>query len=261
MPSKATTPKKSLGQHWLRDQSVLDRIIAAAQIQPGEQILEIGPGEGVLTKRLLAAGARVLAIEKDESLIPSLHSQFPIPDSQFQLIPGDVLEVNLPALLEGRPYRVIANIPYYLSGRLFRFFFDEAPRPSGLILLIQREVAERLISTGSLLGLSAALSGETQILFSVPATAFHPRPKVQSAVVEVKLYSEPGKDAEAILVLARHAFAGRRKQLRNSLAAGLHLGAPRVEAWLNQAEISPTARPEELGVEEWRRLVRAGENV
>lgn len=249
-------PKKSLGQHFLVDEKVLRRILDAAEPLQDAVVVEIGPGTGVLTRGLLERGARVIAVEKDEALAADIAEA----GEKLTVIPGDILTINLHEAVAGRSYRVVANIPYYLSGRLFRYFFEQAPRPESLILLIQKEVAERLTAEPgelNLLGLSAQLHGEPEILFTVPPTAFRPAPKVDSAVVRVRIFPEPTPLSREILILARHAFAGRRKQLRSSLSAGLRRPTAEVERLLAAAGLEPARRPQELSVEEWSRLARS----
>ena len=250
-------PKKSLGQHFLTSEKVLHRILDAAEPLEGALAVEVGPGTGVLTQGLLERGARVVAVEKDEALAAKLADEA---GERLTVIGGDILITNLHEVIGSRPYRVVANIPYYLSGRLFRYFFEQAPRPESLILLIPNEVAERLTAGPgelNLLGLSAQLHGEPEILFTVPPTSFRPAPKVDSAVVRVRIFPEPAPLSREILTLARHAFAGRRKQLRSSLSAGLQLPASDIEGLLASAGIQPSRRPQELSIAEWASLAKA----
>jgi 16S rRNA (adenine1518-N6/adenine1519-N6)-dimethyltransferase len=250
--------KKSLGQHFLTSEKVLRRILDAAEPLPASLVVEIGPGTGVLTRGLLERGARVVAVEKDETLAARLAHDFS--HKELTIVPGDILEVDLNECVEMKPYQVVANIPYYLSGRLFRYFFEEAPRPERLTLLIQKEVAERLLNRpgeGNLLGLAARLHSNPELLFTVPASAFRPAPKVESAVVRLRLHPEPHPRASEILRLARYAFAGRRKQLRGTLAAGLQISPSRAAKRLERAGIDPTRRPQELSLPEWERLQEA----
>jgi 16S rRNA (adenine1518-N6/adenine1519-N6)-dimethyltransferase len=248
-------PKKSLGQHYLVDQQVLASIIEAAKPLKDCLIVEVGPGQGVMTNELLENGAEVVAVEKDDFLAPELRKRFV--GNKLTVVHADILEVNLGDLLEGRPYRVVANIPYYLTGRLFRYFFEDAPRPTELLLLIQKEVAERLTAKPgdmSLLGLAAQLHSKPKKLFDVPSKAFHPRPRVTSALVQLKLKPEPDPLRREIMTLARFAFAERRKQLHNTLKAGLQLSEEQTSSLLAAAKVKGTARPQELALSDWKHL-------
>jgi 16S rRNA (adenine1518-N6/adenine1519-N6)-dimethyltransferase len=244
-------PKKSLGQHWLVSERVLAGILDAAEPLGGRLVVEVGPGTGMLTRGLLERGARVIAVEKDEELAARLEA-----GERLRVVAGDILETNLREFV-AEPYAVVANIPYYLSGRLFRYFFEQAPRPGAMVLLVQQEVAERLTAGPgemSLLGLAAQLHALPELLFEVPPSAFRPAPRVSSAVVRLRLFDEPLAHSPEILQLARHAFAGRRKQLRSSLSAGLRIQASEVEHMLHAAGLESHRRPQELTVEEWGRL-------
>jgi 16S rRNA (adenine1518-N6/adenine1519-N6)-dimethyltransferase len=248
-------PKKSLGQHYLIDQQVLASIVKAAKPLRGSLVVEVGPGQGALTSELLKDGAEVVAVEKDDYLAPELRRHFE--GSKLLVVHADILEVNLADLLGGRPYRVVANIPYYLTGRLFRYFFEDAPRPTELLILIQKEVAERLVARPgemNLLGLAAQLHSMPKKLFDVSPKAFHPRPRVTSSLVQLRLKPEPDPLRREIMTLARFAFAERRKQLHNSLKAGLQLSEEQVSDLLKLAAVKGTTRPQDLSITDWQRL-------
>ncbi len=181
--------KKSLGQHFLHDAYYLALIVEAAEVTAGERILEIGPGEGVLTRELLAHGAVVTAIEKDRRLIPLLEETFAkeISEKKLFLIESDVLELDAAALIAS-PYKLVANIPYYITGAIMEKFLSSESQPSTMTLLVQREVAER-IARGpkeSILSLSVKAYGEPKYVKTVPAGAFSPPPEVDSAIITIK---------------------------------------------------------------------------
>ncbi len=253
-------PRKGLGQHFLAWPQVLDRIADAAELQPHETVLEIGPGLGDLTARLAQRAARVVAVEVDPRM------RWPLAEVQqahpnIEVVFGDILQHDPAALVGSTPYVVVANLPYNITAAVTRHVLQAEPRPARLVLLVQREVAERMAAAPprmSLLTLLVQLYGQPRVLFRVPPAAFVPRPKVESAVVRIDMLPTP-RVPEARLPLfwrlARAAFAQKRKQVRNSLAAGLRLSKAEVQAWLQRARVEPTARAEALDWDAWQRLL------
>ncbi len=242
--------KKSLGQNFLVNEGVLDRIIVAADISPTDTIVEVGPGTGALTRRLAATGATVIAIEKDRRLIEPLRDEF-AQTPNVSIIEGDILDLHAyPFTLTPSAYKVVANIPYYLTSHLIRLMLESWPSPSLAILMVQYEVAQRMLATPpdmNLLALSVQLYATPSIVMRVSPGSFRPMPDVDSAVVSLKLVAVRGEERERnkqILALAKPAFGQKRKQLTATIAAET----------LARAGITPTVRPQELSVEEWRRL-------
>jgi len=244
-----------LGQHFLVDQTVLDAIIAAAKIQPDDQIIEIGPGIGVLTKELLKRTKNVTAIELDTRLIPLLRAYTGY--EEFTVIENNALQVPLPET----PYKIVANIPYHITSPLLRHMFLESKTyPTSVTLLIQREVAEKICDqqNGGILTVLVALFGTARIVTHVPPWSFLPAPKVHSSVLHIDCYSEPKAPIaamEEIFALTKIAFAQKRKMLRNSFGTfpgGLEL--------LSAVGIDPTRRAQTLSVEEWIALAEAKKN-
>lgn len=245
-----------LGQHFLVDEGLLERIVETATIQPDDHIVEIGPGIGVLTKELLEKAKKVTAIELDTRFIPLLHDYVGTDRSAtLEVTEGNALQVPFPT----EPYKVVANIPYHITSPLLRHVFLESPRaPTSMTLLIQREVAEKICDTENrgLLSIVVALFGIPHLKFRVPASAFLPPPEVESAVLFIECFEKPKTDLETmerLLRLAKMAFAGKRKMLRNTLGQ-----IPDGKELLEKAGINPTRRPETLDINEWIRL--AGEN-
>ncbi len=249
---------KELGQHFLIDASVLDAIVAAADIRSGEHIVEIGPGIGVLTKRLLKAGAQVTAIEFDEKLIPLLKqyvtkNQKP-ETNNLMVTQGNALKVPMPET----PYKIVANIPYHITSPLLRHVFLESTmKPSSLTLLIQREVAERICDThdSSILSIIVGLFGSPHIVAIVPPEAFLPPPKVDSAILQIESFAQPKAEPaimDQIFRLTKHAFSQKRKMLSNSIE-NLPGGARALEI----ATIDPKRRPQSLTIDEWIALAHA----
>jgi 16S rRNA (adenine1518-N6/adenine1519-N6)-dimethyltransferase len=252
-------PDKRLGQHFLVEPSALERVVKAAELQGHETVLEIGAGLGALTSRLSAAARRVLAVEYDRRLIPALEEAVAAL-ANVQVVSADILEVDLGRLLGSQPYRVVANIPYQITSLLLRRFLEREPVPDRLVLTVQREVAERVVSGPgemSLLALGVQLYGVPSIAGRIPAGAFLPPPEVDSAVLRVDLHPKPivSPDLVApIFRLARAGFAQRRKKLRNALAAGLAMSPQEVEARLHASGIDPSSRAERLSLGDWERL-------
>lgn len=259
-------PLKGLGQHFLVDESHLDRIAAAAELGPDDVVVEVGPGLGALTDRLIAQAGQLLAIEFDAGLVPLLQARYGAHPT-FHLTHADILTVDVPALVRAQTgrerYKVVANLPYYITSAVLRHLFESAPPPELLVVLIQLEVARRIVAGPgdmSLLAVSVQLYGEPEIVHKVPAGAFYPPPKVDSAILRVTPRPTPAvalTDADAFFEVVRAGFGQKRKQLKNSLNAGLPLPAAEIEAALAEARIDPRRRAETLSLEEWGTLVTA----
>jgi len=259
-------PRKGLGQNFLTDTRVVERIIAAAEFAPDDTVIEVGPGLGVLTLRLAAAlpVGRLRAVELDRELTPRLAERlkdYP----QAAVIEGDILKLNPVELSGGQPYKVVANLPYYITSAVLRHFLSDPTPPTRLVVMVQREVAERMTAAPgqmSLLALAVQFYGTAKVMFSVPPAAFYPPPKIHSAVVRIDVYSSqerplPNLDDATFFRIARAGFGQKRKQLINTLSSGLGLDKAAVGAALTGAGIAPSARPEQLGVEAWGRVVEA----
>jgi len=252
-------PDKRLGQNFLVSEAALRRIVAAAEISPETQVLEIGPGVGSLTVLLAEQARRVVAVELDTRLQPVLQAVL-APYPQVSLVFGDILKQDVAALMGHAPYVVVANIPYYITSAVIRHLLTAETRPERLVLTVQREVAQRIVAKPpnmSLLAVSVQVFGEVRQVARIPAGAFYPRPKVDSAVVRLDVAPQPKipeRQLDAFFRLAKAGFGQRRKTLRNALAAGLGWKPARVEALLQEAEIAPQRRAESLHLEEWARL-------
>lgn len=248
---------KSLGQHWLKDPGVLTEIADLAELTADDTVLEIGPGLGTLTSRLLARAGNVVAVEFDKDLARKLPGQFP--GKNLKVVAGDILTFNLTTLPLG--YKVVANIPYYITSKIIRLLMTSDNRPSVAVLLTQKEVAERLAAKPgdmSILAVSAQVSAEVSLGPVVPAELFTPPPQVNSQVVILKTRQAPLVSAEeekTFYRVVKAGFSARRKKLRSSLAGGLHLSKAEVEQRLLQAEIQLDARAEDLSITDWRRLM------
>jgi 16S rRNA (adenine1518-N6/adenine1519-N6)-dimethyltransferase len=258
-------PKKGLGQNFLVDPAHRARIVAAADLTPNDTVLEVGPGPGVLTELVAQQAGRVVAVELDDRLIPFLRERF-AGQAHVSIVHADILESDPGQLVDEQPYKVVANLPYYITSAVIRHLLESNPSPDVLVLTVQREVAERMVAQPpdmSLLALGTQFYTTAKIVGRIPAGAFYPVPKVESAVVRLNRRTAPiASDItpDAFFEVARAGFSQPRKQLRNSLAAGLAMAPAEVEAWLARAGIDPKRRAETLSLGEWADLVRARGN-
>jgi 16S rRNA (adenine1518-N6/adenine1519-N6)-dimethyltransferase len=291
--ARAPAPKKSLGQNWLVDEHHLDQIVAVAGLTQADTVLEIGPGLGHLTRRLAARAGRVVAVELDDRLIPHLRQQF-ADQPQVTIVHGDILALEPAHLVvqiagqgdkgtrgqedgeTGKPgdketrgqgdeatgYKVVANLPYYITSVVLRHLLEATPPPTQAVLLVQKEVAERICAAPgdlSLLAVSVQYYAEPRLVHRVPASAFRPQPQVDSAVLRLDIHPTPtlpDLPPELFFRVVRAGFSQKRKQLLNTLSAALHLPKTTVAERLQQAGIEPTRRAETLSLAEWGRLCR-----
>lgn len=262
--SQAPKAKKRLGQHWLYDVDILEHIVQTADINHTDFVLEVGPGTGTLTEIILMTGARVTAVEFDQELYGELSTPgyFPAKYQQhLKLVNQDILKFDLNQLPSD--YKIIANIPYYLTSNLIRIICDSKNAPVSATLLIQKEVAERVAASS---GEHSILSVITQMYFEpclgkdVPAELFTPPPKVDSKVLHLERRNQPlfrGIAEEKLLVrLIKAGFSSKRKKILNSLSAGMHLEKSDAEAKLKTAGISSHKRAEALDLKDWIELAR-----
>lgn len=253
------TPKKSLGQHWLHDRIALEAIAEAAEIKPTDTLLEIGPGLGTLTKYLVREASHVIAVELDEELALRLPEK--VGAKNLQVVQADILNFNLETLPAS--YKVVANIPYYLTSNLIRRLAESINPPSRAVLLVQQEVAERICAEPgqmSLLSVSVQLYYSCRLGVHVPAEMFTPPPKVDSQAVILKRHKKPlfnSLDTKIFFQIVKAGFAGRRKMLRSSLAAGLRLSKPEADKLLAKAKIDGNLRAQSLSLQDWHKLYRA----
>lgn len=257
--------KKHLGQHFLTNRGVLQQIVDAAELTSDDVVVEVGPGAGVLTAELVAHAGRVISVELDRDLVPALRQRF-AGDANFHLVHGDILEWPPARILAdaGLPgdtsYKLVANLPYYITAPALRHFLETPHRPSRLVVLVQLEVARRVVATPgdlSILALAVQYYGRPTLVAKVAPGSFTPPPKVSSAVVRIDTYAEPPVQAPgdaAFFEMVRAGFSAPRKQLRNSLAQGLGVEPAAVEALASEANIDPQRRPETLTLAEWAAL-------
>lgn len=252
---------KSLGQNFLNDPGALEMIAVSADIQPEDNILEIGPGLGSLTRYLALKAKKVVCVELDKELIPILKSVL-TPYHNTKIIEGDILKFSPATLMDSPDYLVVANVPYYITSAIFRHLLETPQRPRRIVLTIQKEVAERICAKPgdmSLLALSVQVYGQPCITNFIPAESFTPAPKVDSAVIRVTMHPVPlvpNELLDTFFFLAKAGFSQKRKTLRNSLSAGLRLSLQEAGLLLETSSIDPMRRAETLSIEEWTALTR-----
>ena len=253
-------PKKSLGQNFIYDDFVLAKIAEAAEITPHDELLEIGPGLGALTQHLAQAARRVVAVELDGRFIPILQEQL-TDYTNIELVQGDILDLE-PADYFQQDYKVVANVPYYITGAILRHLLSGPYKPTMMVLTVQQEVAERLMAEPgnlSLLAVSVQFYGRVEIVEKIKAGAFWPRPDVDSAVIRISLYDDrvvsPDEET-AFFRLVKAGFSQKRKQLQKNLRM-LEGNRGKVRQLLQSAGVDGTRRAETLTLEEWAAVFRA----
>jgi len=260
-------PKKRLGQHFLVDEAVLEHILSAAKLDPGDIVVEVGAGLGILTDVLAKQGARVIAVELDYKLVALLKKRlaaFPkvkiVHADILKITPQRLLQNNLSASELARGYKVIANLPYYITSPVLRHFLEARPRPSEMVVMVQKEVGEAIAAAPgkmSLISVKTQFYSKPAIISYVPAASFYPPPKVKSVILHLDVYSQPPievSDVAGFFDIVMHGFSSPRKQLRNSLAHSLQIPTSLVTSLLKQAGIDAKRRAETLSLEEWREL-------
>ena len=256
--------KKRLGQHFLIDEAVLQKVVAAAEVSDTDTVVEVGPGLGVLTRELAKRAGRVVAVELDDRLAAILKRETAA-FGNVTVVNKDILKTAPSELLGGQAagYKVVANLPYYITSAVLRYFLEASPKPRLMVVMIQKEVAQTIAAADgkmSLLSVSVQLYGKPEIICRVPAASFYPPPEVDSAILKIEVYDRPALDVEdvgAFFTLVRAGFCARRKQLANSLAQGLGLPRDEAQSVLEEAGITAKRRAETLSIEEWGRLWQA----
>lgn len=258
--------RKSLGQHFLVNRGALGRIVAAADLSPQDTVIEVGPGLGVMTRELSRCAGRVIAVEADDRLAVALHEILHGSDN-VTIVNADVLEIDPVSLLGvDHPdaavprYKVVANIPYYITSPILRHFLEARSKPSLIVVLVQKEVGEAIVARPgdlSILAVSIQFYGKPAILGRVPAASFYPQPKVDSVILRIDLYDQPPvrvSHPRHFFEIVKAGFSAPRKQIRNSLAQGLGLSPAQAEDVLRRAGIDPKRRAETLSLDEWAGL-------
>lgn len=254
-------PKKSLGQNFMHDPNIIEKIVTTAELLPDETALEIGAGTGELTHVLAKYAKSVIAIEIDERMIPILETRFRT-TSNVYFVFEDVLKTNTMALVGAKPYSVVANVPYYITSAILRHVLEVPRKPRRVVMTMQHEVAQRItakIGDLSLLAVSVQYYGKPTLVSRINPAVFWPRPDVDSAILLIEPYSKPLVEVpsdEAFFRVVRAGFSQKRKQLRNALSGGLAIKSQEGETLIKQAGLDPSRRAETLTLEEWAGLAR-----
>jgi 16S rRNA (adenine1518-N6/adenine1519-N6)-dimethyltransferase len=260
-------PKKSLGQNFLVNEGVYKKIVAALEIKKDDIIVEVGPGLGTLTGYLAESKAEIVAVEKDEKLAAYLKSKLSN-RKNVKIIEGDILKFNPGNYqLQTTNYKLVGNIPYYLSSHLIRVVFEKWPRPEKIVLMLQKEVAQRIVAKPpnmSLLAVSVQYYSKPEIVSHVSAGSFYPPPEVDSAIIKLvpseqfTAYGENTENCKLKTVnffkVVRAGFAGKRKQLANTLATGLKISKQEIQQKLSLIDVDPRRRAETLTIKEWQKI-------
>lgn len=254
---KAPIPNKQLGQHWLYDVSTLQAMCDIAQVGPEDVVLEIGPGLGTLTKMLVTRAKRVIAVEFDAQLAAQLSTR--VKAANLVVKNQDVLKFDLTVLPTN--YKVIANVPYYITSKITRMLLESTNPPISSTLLVQKEVAQRMAAKPgdmSILAVAAQFFAEVTLGQVVPAELFTPPPQVDSQITNLKRREEPlfAIDTKLYFKVVRAGFSEKRKKVRNSLSGGLQLQKTAIEDLLNQADVGQDVRAEELSLQQWYKIAK-----
>ena len=272
-------PKKSLGQNFLKDQEILKKIIGVANLKTDDLVIEIGPGQGALTSEILKRTKKLIMIEKDQDFAQEIarNSQFSIFNfqsisndqiykftNQQGIISGDILKINLLKLIEKNNflnYKIIANIPYYITSPIIQLFLETKYPPREMILMVQKEVAERICEKPgnmSILAVSVQYYAKPELLFYVPKTAFWPVPEVDSAVIKISnIKSQISKtNSKNFFRIVKAGFCAKRKTMLNNLSSSFHLDKKTTGEKIKKAGINPEMRAQELSVEDWKKLTK-----
>src|SRR3989344_2862526 len=247
-------PKDYLGQNFLVDEEILQKIIKAADLKTDDVVLEVGPGLGVLTVEIAKRVKRVVGVEKDRRVVSLLKKEFSFLKN-LEIIEGDILKFYIAKYIKEK-YKVVANIPYYLTSHLIQSFLNSEVKPEVMVLMVQKEVAQRIVAKPgklSILGISVQINSKPEIIDLVPKESFWPSPKVNSAIIKIVPANifPVIKDKKLFFRIIKSAFASKRKQLHNSLTAGLNLSKAEVLNIFNQAGIKQTSRPQDLSLKNW----------
>ena len=259
-------PDKNLGQNFLTDPGILEQIVKSAEINNQNTVLEIGAGLGHLTRQLALKARQVIAVELDNRLIPVLKETLQA-HNNVRIVHGDILQLNPADLVQAENYLVVANIPYYITSSIIRNLLESEITPKRIILTIQHEVAQRVCAASgqmSVLALSVLMYGKPTLVKRIPAGAFYPSPKVDSAVIRIDLYPDPilpQEKRELYFKLVKAGFLHKRKTLRNSLSTGLKWPVERTVDLLSAAEINPQRRAETLSFSEWLEVINQYDQI
>lgn len=251
-------PRREQGQNFLISDEAVHASIEAAGLAPDSIVLEIGPGLGVLTRELVVGAGAVIAVEQDRNVIPLLHL-IRKAHPNLTIVNQDIRTANLKEYgLQDKNYTLVSNLPYSITSWVLRQFTEHEPRPHTAVLMVQKEVAQRVIATPgqmSVLGAAVQLYTEPEIIAIVPRRSFYPVPKVDSAIIRLRARTQPlSQDPEALMKLVKVGFSSKRKQLHNNIQAGLNISAAEAKELLEKCHINPSTRAQELSLQQWESL-------
>ncbi|MBI5422042.1 ribosomal RNA small subunit methyltransferase A [Candidatus Peregrinibacteria bacterium] len=253
--------KKRLGQNFLVDEEIFEHILGAADLKSTDNIIEVGPGTGFLTEQLIEKAHRLIAVEYDSDMIRVLEQRFR-KSKNLELVYSDILKFRIKEQgFKGKPYKVVANIPYYITSPLLKLFLQSECKPSLMVVLVQREVAEKIcgLSSKSVITIETQLYGKPEIIGIVPRDAFYPVPAVDSAILKIEVFKKPlmpESQMADFIRLVKFGFSQKRKKLSNTLSAGLRFDTTTMKTILLKADIDPNLRAENLEIEDWKRLLK-----
>ncbi len=256
-----TPPKKTLGQNFLHDPKIIQKIIDAANIGKDDIVVEIGPGTGSLTDVLAKTCKKVIAIEKDHRLIDGLSERFK--NSNVKIVEADILKIDIKKYIE-KDYKIVANIPYYITSHFIRLALEDWPRPDLIVLTIQKEVAERIIAQSpktNLLALSVAMYADAKIVGRISAGSFYPKPKVDSAIIKMAPKNKVPANSKFILEKISTLYSQKRGQLLSIIAKKYKVDRSILGTVFRQSNIKPEQRPETLSLEDWHLLLSNLEKI
>lgn len=267
-------PKKGLGQNFLGDENHLHKIVTAAELSPEDVVLEIGPGLGALSLPLAQAVGQVVAVEIDARMVEILQTEFSTL-ANFRVLQANILDLDpahtlaqyLPDFTPGEPYHVVANLPYYITSAIIQHLLEAPHPPQTITITVQKEVAQRIVAKPghmSILAVSVQFYGQPRLCHTIPANAFVPPPKVESAVLRIDCYAQSPlavSDTQRFFRIVKAGFSQKRKQLKNSLAGGLGMSQTETAEWLHAAGLDATRRAQTLSLSEWGVLEHASRSI
>jgi 16S rRNA (adenine1518-N6/adenine1519-N6)-dimethyltransferase len=249
---------RGMGQNFLTSDVILEKIVAAGDVGPNDVVMEVGPGLGHLTHHLARTAGRVVAVELDRGLIRELRQTFRGAEN-VTIVEGDILDLAPSDVVGDRPYKVVANLPYYITSAALRHFLEASRRPEVMVVTVQREVGDRIIATAgnlNLLAISVQVYGRPRLITRIPPNAFYPQPKIESVVLRIDVFARPAitSSVERFFRVVSAGFAMPRKQIHNSLAQRLWMPPGTAPEILEAAGIDPSRRPQTLSIADWDRL-------
>jgi len=252
--------KKSFGQNFLVDENALAKIVETANLQSSDTVVEVGPGTGFLTEHLIKKAKRVIAVEFDSDMVWFLQKRFK-GVKNLEIIHSDILNWRIKEHgLSDKKYKVVANIPYYITSPLIKHFLQSDCRPCEMVILVQKEVAEKIVGkTGkSVITIETQVFGKPEVVAIVKAASFYPAPKVDSAILRINVYAKPlipEKKLKDFFRLVHQGYSQKRKKLRNTLAAAWHIEPTEAETRIKKAGLDPNLRPEDVAIGDWMKLI------